>query len=146
MQVIFTENTGSARADDIKNVKPGYARYLLFYGKAVPASEDAVIEAKKRQEERVKKLAEIKKQAEEVALSLQGKTLSFTEKANEEGGLFGAINEQMIVDALLSKLKIEATKDQVKILEPIKTVGTHSFSLHLAEGVNVNISVEVTAE
>jgi len=144
MQVIFTQNVGSAKTDDIKNVKSGYARYLLRYNYAVIATPELIAEAEKRQAEKIKVLAEVKAKAQEVANNLKDITLEFTEKAKEDH-LYGSVNEVMIAEKLLEIAKIEVKKEQVKLKSHIKTTGEHKVTIHLAEEVNATVKIVITA-
>ena len=146
MQVVFTQNHGSSRADDIKTVKPGYARYLLRYGVADIATPDLVEAAEKRQEERRIALAAEQEKMREVAQGLSEIVLEFTEKANEEGHLFGSVAEVAIAEQLSEKAKIEITKDQVRLGGHLKEVGEHSVKIQLVDGVAAQVKVVVTAE
>ena len=90
MKVIFTQDYSVSLIDDIKVVKPGYARFLLRYGKAVAATPNLVAEAKKREAEKIKRLEELKKEAMEIAKGLTGLVLEFTEKTDGEN-LYGSV-------------------------------------------------------
>ncbi|MBT4936854.1 50S ribosomal protein L9 [Candidatus Peregrinibacteria bacterium] len=145
MQVIFTQDTGSAKKDDMKKVKPGYLRYLLRYGKALPATEKLISQAEVRRAERIKALQASQAEAKELADSLKDLVVEFTEKADGEH-LYGSVSEQSIADKLKEMNKLELKKDQVKMKEHIKTTGEHTVTLHLMEGVDVKVKVSVTAE
>jgi large subunit ribosomal protein L9 len=144
MKVIFTQDSGSAKVDDIKNVKDGYARYLVRYNKAEVSTSELEAAVAVRQKQKVKVLAEVKAQAQEVAKSLQKISLEFTEKADGEH-LYGSINEASIAEKLAEVAKIEVKKDQVKMKEHIKTTGEHQVSVHLSEGVDAKIKVIVSS-
>lgn len=146
MRVIFVEDHGSSKIDDVKNVKSGYARFLIQYEKAIPATEKLEAEANQRREERVKKEEEIRANAQKVAAQVKDIVLEFTEKANEEGQLFGSISEQMIAESLEKEHKLEIKKDQVLIKEQIKSCQEHEVTIKLAPKVEVKVKVVVKAE
>ncbi|MEI7962149.1 MAG: hypothetical protein WCI04_07475, partial [archaeon] len=93
MQVIFTANHGSSRIDDVRNVKPGYGRFLLRYGSASIATADMLAESAKRQESRQAQIAVEQADAKKLVIALEKYILEFTEKANAEGHLFGSVSE-----------------------------------------------------
>lgn len=144
MQVIFTQNHGSSRVDDVKNARPGYIRYLFRYGKATVATPEMVAEAESRAGERKKQIEAAQADARKVASLLSEIVLEFTEKSNTEGHLFGSVTEANIAEQLSEKSGREIKKDQVH-MEHIKQVGEHTVAIHLAEGVEAKIQVQVKA-
>ena len=102
IEVILREDIKTlGRAGEMVRVKPGYARnYLLPQGLAYEATEgnrkriaaETRVRAAKDQAERT--------EAERVAGTLSGLTLTLKGKAGEEGKLFGSITSQDIADAL----------------------------------------------
>ena len=147
MELILIENVAKlGHAYDLVKVKSGYARnFLLPQKKAVPATSGMIAKAKKVQGERIKKLEELLGNAKALAEQLKEVTLKFTRKVRGEK-LYGSIGAKDIVEALKESAKIELGKDTVKITNPIKTVGDHKVTLHLAEGVEVRLAVKVEAE
>ena len=146
MKVIFTVADGSSKVDDIKEVKDGYARHLIHFEKAMVATPELIEKAELRAAERIKKLKEIQAKAKEVAKEIESKgiVLEFTEKADGIH-LYGSITEIMIAEAFTKAAKVEIKKDQVRIGEHLKETGEHEVKIHLADGVNVNIKVNVIA-
>ena len=147
MEVVLTQNVPKlGQAFELVKVKPGYARnYLLPQKKAILATPVAILRAGKVQAERVKKLAEMTAQAKELAEKLKEVTLTFTKKVRGDK-LYGSITVKDIAEALKESEKLEVGKDTIKIDTPIKTLGDHKVTLHLAEGVEVKLNVKVEAE
>lgn len=146
MQVIFTASHGSARVDDVRNVKPGYGRFLFRYSKATVATEDMLVEAAKRQELRQAQIAAEQADAKKLAAALEKYVLEFTEKANAEGHLFGSVSEAQIAEKLTELSKVEITKEQVRIGGHIKETGEHEVKIHLMDGVNAHVKVVIIAQ
>ncbi len=146
MKVIFTVADGSSKVDDIKEVKDGYARHLIHFEKAMVATPELIEQAEVRAVERIKKLKEIQAKAKEVAREIESKgiVLEFTEKADGIH-LYGSVTEVMIAEAFTKEAKVEIKKDQVRIGEHLKETGEHDIKIHLVDGVNVNIKVNVIA-
>ena len=147
MEVVLIQDVPKlGHAHDLVKVRPGYARnFLLPQGKAALATPALVVRAQKVQAERVKKLQEVLAQAKELAEKLKGVTLTFKKKVQGEK-LYGSIGIKDVVEALKKSEKLEVPKDAVKIAHPIKTLGDHSVTLHLAEGVDAKVAVKVEAE
>jgi len=147
MKVILKKKvTNLGHEWDLVSVKDGYARnYLLPQKLAVVATPARIADAAKRAEDRIKQMDEVSASAKESAEKLKGISLNFKKKARGEK-LYGSIAEKDIVDALKSDHKIEVDKDVIKIDEPLKTLGEHKITLHLAEGVEVKITIIIEAE
>ena len=133
---------------DLVNVKAGYARnYLIPSGKALVATAANMADFELRR-------AELEKQAKAVLTLAQKRAdaldaldaILITEKASEEGKLFGSVSEKEIVDALIA-LGVEVTKQEVALPEgAIRQVGDYEVNMHLHTDVVAKISVTVAAE
>ena len=145
MEVILikdVENLGYA--NDIVNVKPGYANNYLIpqgFAKAATASAKKVLAENLRQ--RAHKDAKILADAQALAEKIANLPLSFTVKA-EEGKIFGAITSTDIAEALLEK---GVTVDRKNVtVDAIKTVGEYEASVKLHREVKATIKLSVVAE
>ena len=70
--------------------------------------------------------------------------VTVTVTANENGHLFEAVKEGMVVDAL-AESGIVVTPHQIQISDPIKTVGAHEIVLHHGDDRHA-VTLEVTAK
>ncbi len=145
MEVILikdVENLGYA--NDIVNVKPGYANNYLIpqgFAKAATASAKKVLAENLRQ--RAHKDAKILADAQALAETVANLPLTITVKA-EEGKIFGAVTSSDIAEALAAK---EITVDRKAIsVESIKTVGEYTATVKLHREVKATISLSVVAE
>ena len=145
MEVILikdVENLGYA--NDIVNVKPGYANNYLIpqgFAKAATASAKKVLAENLRQ--RAHKDAKILADAQALAEKIANLPLTFTVKA-EEGKIFGAITSTDVAEALLEK---GVTVDRKNVtVDAIKTVGEHEASVKLHREVKATIKLTVVAE
>jgi large subunit ribosomal protein L9 len=144
MQVILLEKVDKLGImGQTVSVKPGYARnYLLPTKKAMRATKSnleffdaqrAVLEAnnlKRRQD------------AEEAAKRMNGVSVTLVRQASEMGILYGSVRGKDIADLLADKgFKID--RNQVQILTPIKTLGTHSVVVVLHPEVKLDVKVIV---
>ena len=147
IEVILREDIKTlGRAGEMVRVKPGYARnYLLPQGLAYEATEgnrkriaaETRVRAAKDQAERT--------EAERVAGTLSGLTLTLKGKAGEEGKLFGSVTSQDIAEALASQ-GYSFDRRRIELEHPIKTTGTHAVSLRLHPEVHAELRVSVVAE
>jgi len=147
IEVILREDIKTlGKAGEMVRVKPGYARnYLLPQGLAYEATEgnrkriaaEARVRAAKDQAERT--------EAERMAGTLSGLTLTLKGKAGEEGKLFGSVTSQDIAEALASQ-GYSFDRRRIELEHPIKTTGTHAVSLRLHPEVHAELRVSVVAE
>ncbi len=146
MKVIFLQNIkGIAQIGDIKNVADGYARNHLIPSKlARPATKEAVKQAESLKKKRTAIYATDKENALEMIKNIEDMTFDIVEDANEEGHLYGSVNEKSIVAALKAK-KIAIKEDQVNLPEHIKTVGEHEVEIELHPEVKTKIKINVSA-
>ncbi len=145
MEVILikdVENLGYA--NDIVNVKPGYANNYLIpqgFAKAATASAKKVLAENLRQ--RAHKDAKILADAQALAEKIANLPLTFTVKA-EEGKIFGAITSTDVAEALLEK---GVTVDRKNVtVDAIKTVGEYEASVKLHREVKATVKLTVVAE
>jgi large subunit ribosomal protein L9 len=147
IEVILREDVRSlGRAGELVRVKPGFARnYLLPQGLAYEATEGnkkrIAAEGKARA---IRGQAE-RAEAERVASTLSGVTLTLSGKAGEEGKLFGSITSQDIADAL-ARQGHTVDRRRIELEHPIKTLGSHTVSVRVHPEVHAELRVSVVAE
>jgi large subunit ribosomal protein L9 len=147
IEVILREDIKTlGRAGEMVRVKPGYARnYLLPQGLAYEATEgnrkriaaETRVRAARNDAERA--------EAERVAGTLSGLSLTLSGKAGEEGKLFGSITSQDIADAL-ARQGYTVDRRRIELEHPIKSTGTHTVSVRLHPEVHAELQVSVNAE
>lgn len=145
MQVLFLQDVRNvARKGEIKQVKEGYFKNFLAPQKlAVMANASTQKQAQKMQQQATVRKERLAEEADAVKKKLDGKTFKMSQKANGDK-LYGSVAEKDVVEAVMKGAKIELDKSNVKMDEHIKTVGSHTVLIHLAEGVEANITVEVS--
>jgi large subunit ribosomal protein L9 len=147
IEVILREDiTTLGRAGEMVRVKPGYARnYLLPQGLAYEATEGNKKRIAAETRVRAVKNQAEKTEAERVAATLGGVSLTLTGKAGEEGKLFGSITSQDIADALARQGQ-QVDRRRIELEHPIKTIGEHTVSIRLHPEVQAELRVSVVAE
>jgi large subunit ribosomal protein L9 len=147
IEVILREDIKTlGRAGELVRVKPGYARnYLLPQGLAYEATEGNRKRIAAETRVRTARNDAERGEAERVAGTLSGLTLTLAGKAGEEGKLFGSITSQDIADAL-SRQGHAIERRRIELEHPIKTIGTHSVSVRLHPEVHAELRVAVVAE
>jgi large subunit ribosomal protein L9 len=134
------------RSGEVISAKPGFARnFLLPQKKAVLASPHTLRMQERLQQERSKKAAVDKKEAEDLATKLNGMTLTITVKVDPEGNLYGSVTQMDIVH-LFEKEGVKLDRRNVLLPQHIKELGVKSLTLRLKEGVACNYTLNVESE
>lgn len=135
------------RSGDIVRVKPGFARnYLLPKGLGVFADKNALRIQARLQEERAKKAAQDKKEAEKFAKKVETVTIVATVKVDPDGHLYGSVSALDIANMLHEQHQFELDKRSVNLKHPIKKIGEHKVELKLSEGVMSSVTLKVVSE
>ena len=147
MELILKENViGLGYKDEIVTVKDGYGRnYLIPTGKAVIASASAKKMLAEELKQRAHKIAQIKKEAEELAAKLGAiENIVIATKVSATGATYGSITNHHIAEEL-AKLGFEVDR-KIIVLKDVKEVGTFTATVKLHKEVSVEIPFEVVAE
>lgn len=145
MKVVLSQDVSNLGfQDEIKNVKPGYAKNFLFPRQfAMPATQErlAILEkkAKKNVAEDAKKTNEAKTQAK----ALESATINIHKKATADGKLFGAINKTDVVAAVKEQLNIALLEKNIELAKPIKRLGQFVVRARLYVNVIANIKLKI---
>jgi large subunit ribosomal protein L9 len=134
------------RVGELVNVRPGYARnYLVPMGLALPASPKRVtfFEHQKKLIEHKRRL--LRSESEKKAKEMSGVQVTITAKVGEQGKLFGTVTSRDISKALNAIGHAIHHRD-IKLAEPIKTLGVHTVDVRLEADVAAQIKVIVAAE
>jgi len=147
MQVILLENIeGLSRKGDQVKVREGYGRnHLLPYRKALLATPDVLSRLTAMKKKFDVEEAKIVSVLKGVAGKLEGLSLQLTMRATPEGHLFGSVSPHFLATTLKEK-GYEVEERDIRIKDPIKSVGTYPVAIHLHADVKVGISVVVEAE
>lgn len=147
MKIILKEDISNlGYKDDVVEVKSGYGRnYLIPQGKAVIASPAAIKQLTENQKQRAHKLAKIKADAEAIAASLEGVSLTIGAKTSSTGTIFGSVNNIQIAEAL-EKLGHNIDRKIIYIKDNVKEVGSYKAIIKLHKEVSVEIPFEVVSE
>ncbi|MFZ5559831.1 MAG: 50S ribosomal protein L9 [Patescibacteria group bacterium] len=147
MKVILlqdVENLG--KKDDVKNVANGYARNFLFPKKlAKLATKEAIEELERQKELEAKKAEEELKKVEELVSQIDGLEFEIIEKVDENGKLYGSVNEVRVAKILKEK-GFDIKKKQIKIPQPIKELGEFPVTILFDHGLEAEIKLIVIEE
>jgi len=148
MKVLFLkEVAGTAKAGDVKEVAPGYARNFLFPKHfAVTADEKTVDQVRKREEAAQRRAEKALTEARELATRMKKLTVTVYAKAGEAGRLFGTITNADVAQQLKREAGIDVDKRKIEIEPPIKSLGPHEVEVELHADVTATLKVVVAAQ
>lgn len=138
------ENLG--KKGDVKNVANGHARNFLIPKKLVePATKEALKELEQQKETEAREAEEALKKVESTVSEIDGMEFEVAEKADENGKLYGSINE-VKVNQILKERGYEIKKSQIKIPQPIKETGEHPIMITFDHGLEAEIKLIIIDE
>ncbi|PIY19853.1 50S ribosomal protein L9 [Candidatus Desantisbacteria bacterium CG_4_10_14_3_um_filter_40_18] len=146
MNVILKKDVpGLGKAGDVKTVAEGYAKNFLFPKDLVLLATTSNIKSLEDKKKQVASFAAKEKStAIDFAERLKGLTLTVKKKAGEGEKLFGSVSTDDIVNALMRhKLKVE--KKMINH-DPIKSLGEHTASIKLYQGISATVKIMVERE
>ena len=144
MEVILRQDVDELGLEgDIVNVARGYARnYLVPHGialEATPQNRKALeFQMKKIEIKRLKG----KENAEKIRERLEGTVVELSQKAGEEGKLYGSVTTMDIASHLKAQ-GVEIDRRKIVLDKPIKTLGEHEVSIKIYPEVTGSIKVVV---
>ena len=143
MQVILLESLNKlGKAGEVVAVKDGYAKnYLIPQNKAIVANKTNLADLKNRiskiNSDNDIRIAE----AKSIKDNLDGKTYEVQIEANDEGVLYGSINQQQIIQ-LISNETNNINADSI-VVPQIKNIGEYSVTIRLYEEISATITLSV---
>ena len=146
MKVILKADVkGQGKKGEIINVSDGYARNFLFKnGLAEEATASTINSVRIAAEAAEHRRAVEKAAAQELKKKLDSESITVKIKVGETGKLFGALNTQLIADALAEK-GIEVDKKKIVSAEPIKSLGRYSVTIKCYAEISAKLTVIVEA-
>jgi len=147
MKVILKQDIDELGLEgDVVDVKSGYVRnYLEPKGLAVAATPQNI----KAFQMQKKKIEARRLRAKEEAIQLKERIeslgVAFSQKAGEEGKLYGSVTSMDIAEAL-EKKGIVVDRRKILMDKPIKTLGDYQVPVRVYPGVTGILPVSVAAE
>ncbi len=147
MKLILTaavDNLGLA--GDVVEVKDGYGRnYLVPRGFAIRWSRGG-----EKQIDGIKRSRDAREirgldHANEVRGQIEGLEVTLTERAGENGTLFGSVTAAEVAAAIKKSGGPSIDRRTVRIEKPIKAVGTHTVGVKLHDAVTAHVKLTVNA-
>ena len=131
------------KKDQIKEVKDGYANFLIKNGSAIAATEGNLKQLKHQQDinekeelQRIEECKKIKEQIEKLNISIPVKT-------GAQDKVFGSVSTKQIITEL-KKLGFNVDKTQITLDVPLSSLGTHQVKVELHKKVIANLKINLT--
>ena len=143
MQVILLESLNKlGKAGEVVAVKDGYAKsYLIPQNEAIVANKANLADLKNKiskinsdNDKRIAKASTMKE-------ILDGKIYEIQIDANDEGILYGSVNQQQIIRLISDKVK-DISADSI-VMPQIKNLGEYSITVRLYEDISAKINLSV---
>ena len=147
MEVILREDIEKlGNRGQIVKVADGYARnFLLPKRLAVAATESNRKIVEQEREGWLRKEAKLADEARDLGKLMGNVSITITQKAGEEGQLFGSVTAGDIADAL-ARQNFTIERRKITLEHPIKQLGEYKVPVRLHRDVTVEIPVNVVAE
>ncbi len=145
MKIILLEDVKKqGKKDEIIEVASGYGNFLIKNHQAVLASEAGVKRLNKEKEEASLKEEELIKECNKIKEKLEKDTIKFTVRTGKEDRVFGSVSAKQIADYLKDK-NYNIDKKQIKIDNPISSLGYHNVDIVLHKKVVAHIKIELVS-
>ena len=139
------ENLGEP--GEIVQVADGYARnYLIPRGFASPATRGAVKHAERLKTLQADRVRKAKSGAEALAARLAKTPIRLQAQAGEDGRLFGSITGHQIAEQVQAQLGERIDHRDLRLDQPIRSLGAHTVTIHLHPEVDAAITVDVASQ
>jgi len=145
--ILLADVPGLGLKGTLHTVADGYARnYLLPKRLAEFGTPGKVAEFRRREEERKARESRLAAQAEEFTALLNRTVLTLAAKSGDGEHLFGSITNADISSAIWDARRVRVDKKNVRLEEPIKTLGTFMVDVEVAEGFIATVKTIVVPE
>ncbi|HET7869917.1 MAG TPA: 50S ribosomal protein L9 [Actinomycetota bacterium] len=129
---------------DVVDVADGYARnFLMPRGLAVRASKGGVKHVESLKRAHTTRVSQAQAEAQAVADRLTAGPIKVRARVGEEGRLFGSVTAAELAEEIERQTGVKVDRRDVRLDEPIRSVGVHQVTVHLFTDVDPFVPVEV---
>ncbi|MGV8905375.1 MAG: 50S ribosomal protein L9 [Acetobacterium sp.] len=148
MKVILLENVKNVgNKGDIVEVKDGFGRnFIIKTKKGIIGNRENIRIAEKSRADEVIRLDDEREEAVALAKVLDETEIKITERAGEDGKLFGSVTSKDITEALEKTTGIKIDKRKVELEMPIRNIGRIEVKVKTYQGVMGKLTVLVEGE
>jgi len=147
MEVILKEDIAKlGNRGDVVKVADGYGRNFLLPQKlAIEATKANKTVIEQMKAAGLRRSANEKAEAEQLAKQFEGMSVSFKRKSGEKDHLFGSVTSSDIGDAINAK-GFNVDRRKVQLHEPLKSLGEFTVMVRLHREVSVPVRVVIEKE
>ena len=144
MQIILLERVPKlGQMGEVVTVKPGYARnFLIPQGKALRATKTSIGEFEQRRAQLEAHNLERRQDAQAIAAKVEGQMVTLLRQASETSQLYGSVSARDVA-AAFTEAGITLDRQQVRLDQPLKTLGLHDVTVALHPEVEVTVKVNI---
>jgi len=145
--LLIEDVEGLGRSGDIVAVRPGFARnFLLPQQMALLADKSALRMQARLQEERRKKAIHDKKEADELAIQIEGKVLTKIVKVDHDGHMYGSVSAVDVVHLFEEQANLSVEKRCLQLKHALKETGVFPLQVKLKEDVTASFTLKIVPE
>ena len=143
MKIILLKDVKKqGKKGEIIEVKEGYGNFLIKNKEAVLATTTGVNRLNEEKKQKADLEAQLIKECEKVKKQLENITLTFKVKTGTCDKVFGSISPKQIEEELKTK-NLNINKKQIKINNPISSLGYHNVDIELHKKVIANLKIQL---
>lgn len=143
MKIILLKDVKKqGKKGEIIEVKEGYGNFLIKNKEAVLATTTGVNRLNEEKKQKADLEAQLIKECEKVKKQLENITLIFKVKTGTCDKVFGSISPKQIEEELKAK-NFNINKKQIKINNPISSLGYHNVDIELHKKVIANLKIQL---
>ena len=144
MKIILLEDIkGRGKKDEMVDVAPGFAQYLITSKKAMQATEEniqALNKAKADEKLALERHIELMKKLKS---EIDNKKVTLSIQIGHDGKLFGSVTTKQIVEAFEKDHHITIDKKKVELSSDINSVGIYSATVQLHKDIKAQFEVHI---
>ncbi|MBA3629733.1 MAG: 50S ribosomal protein L9 [Actinobacteria bacterium] len=147
MQIILAQDVEKlGLKGDLVSVADGYARnFLVPKGLAISASKGTMKQAELMRRARLEREQRVKEAAAARVATLGAEPVFISARAGDGGRLFGSVTSSDVARAIEEQLDESVDRHDIRLDDPIRSLGTHQVEVRLHAEVNALVNVEVIA-
>lgn len=148
MQVILIKDLDTlGSANEVVNVRPGYARNFLIPQKyAIEASPANLKIVDEKNKFKAKQEAALLKEINSVIDVLKASPIKVGAKTGTSGKIFGSVTSIQIARAIREQRNYEIDRKRISITDDIKELGVYKANIDFGNGNIVDIEFDVISE
>lgn len=148
MKVVLLQDVKKmGKKGDVVEVSDGYGRNVLIRkGLGVEGTKGNLNTAAQRQESKVFKDKVAADEAVIMAAQLKKVKVVIKVQSGEDGRIFGSVTGKDISEALEKQYKLKLEKKNIRLKNPIKTLGEYDVEVWVHQQVTSTVHVSVVAE